>query len=233
MNKESGYETIIKLINFWDEYERTNDVVSFEAFGVWLSSETKKQAPKEAVKKQTRNEDLPEYLYYKNSLDKRMIFSDLISRIARYQEFYIRKFLGALPINTRLEYLFLYTIRLMGTANKTNVINLHLVDFSTGMDIIRRLVSQGFLTESVDNSDKRAKVLQITEEGEKILDEANQKINEEKNMFFSGFQENKWRKLLPVLEEINDFHNHIYLNHNEKNDAELMNLIASLKYLHK
>jgi DNA-binding PadR family transcriptional regulator len=121
----------------------------------------------------------------------------------------------------------------MGTAKKTNVINLHLVDFSSGMDIIRRLVSQGFITESVDNTDKRAKALQITKEGEKILEAATQKINEEKNMFFSGIQENKWRKLLPVLEEINDFHNHIYLNHNEKNDAELMNLVASLKYLHK
>jgi hypothetical protein len=39
--------------------------------------------------------------------------------------------------------------------------------------------------------------------------------------------------MLPVLKEIYDFHNNIYLKYNEKSHAELKNLVASLKYYYK
>jgi hypothetical protein len=38
---------------------------------------------------------------------------------------------------------------------------------------------------------------------------------------------------MPVLEEIHDFHNEVYLKYNDKSDAELINLVASLKYFYK
>ena len=43
--------------------------------------------------------------------------------------------------------------------------------------------------------------------------------------------ENKWKTLIPALEESHDFHNHIYLKYNSRTDAELLNLVYSLKHI--
>jgi hypothetical protein len=52
-------------------------------------------------------------------------------------------------------------------------------------------------------------------------------------MFFAAINENKWKKALPVIEEIDNFHNSIYSKHNNKPFTEICNLMDSLKYLYK
>ena len=160
-------------------------------------------------------------------------FLESISRISRYHEFYIRKFLVDLPINNRLEYLFLKTVRQMHQAKKTDLINIHLVEYTTGMDTIKRLINNGFLTETSGQKDKRVKLLEITEKGLDILVLADKKVSDEKNMFLACISMNKWKKAIPVLDEIDRFHNSIYIKHNEKPYAELLNLMDSLKHLHR
>jgi DNA-binding MarR family transcriptional regulator len=132
-----------------------------------------------------------------------------------------------------MEYLFLYTIHYTGSIRKTDIIQLHLVDFSTGMDIIKRLLKQGFITEKTDDSDKRTKLITLTEQGGNALQKTMKKADQERMMFFSAIDENKWKKILPVLEEIHDFHNDVYHRYHNKNEAELRNLIASLRYFYK
>lgn len=177
--------------------------------------------------------DLPIYLKYEQSLDQENHLLDLISRISRLHEFYIRKFLTNLPINTRLEFIFLYTIDLLGDASKTEVINVHLVEFTTGMDIIKRLINQGLIKESLNKSDRRSKLIHTTEEGKAVLNNSMRQMDTEKEMFLACLNANKWKKIISTLEELNSFHNNIYLKHNSKNDAELINLVASLKYLNR
>jgi len=174
-----------------------------------------------------------EHFEYLKNLDERTRFLEYISRIARLQEFYTRKFLSELTINNRTEYIFLNTIHLMSRARKTDLINIHMVEYTTGMDTIKRLISSGLIEEMQDESDKRAKLLVLSKKGKKVLDEANKKIDEEKNMFLSCISANKWKKTLAVLEEIDDFHNDIYLRYNDKTSSELLNLMASLKHLPK
>jgi len=84
-----------------------------------------------------------------------------------------------------------------------------------------------------DENDKRAKILTLTKKGKKTLEQSNIKITDERNMFLACISSNKWKKTLPVLEEINEFHNEIYINHYDKPSAELSNLMDSLKHLYK
>ena len=84
-----------------------------------------------------------------------------------------------------------------------------------------------------DENDKRAKLLTLTRKGKKTLEQSSVKIADERNMFLACISSNKWKKTLPVLEEINEFHNEIYINHYDKPSAELSNLMDSLKHLYK
>jgi hypothetical protein len=89
------------------------------------------------------------------------------------------------------------------------------------------------LLEVQDDNDKRVKLLKITEQGKSVLKNAEIRIVNEKMMFLACISPNKWRKTLPVLQEMDEFHNSVYLKHNNKPFAELLNLMDSLKYLHQ
>ncbi len=231
---ENRYKIIKQLIDLWETYEKEDDRLTLFDFAKWMVFRLQEEPElnKKIVLKKLSS-DLSQKSGYINKLDERAQFLEFISRIARLQDFYTRKFFIELPVNTRLEFLFLQTVNVMDKAKKTDLINIHLVEYTTGMDTIRRLVNNGLLKEMHDESDKRAKLLVLTEKGNDVLEQAKYKIEDERNMFLACISANKWKKALPVLREIDSFHYNIYLNHNDKPYTELLNLMDSLKHLYK
>ena len=232
---DGKYKVIKQLIDLWETYE---DEVSVEQnllnFSEWVVDQIKdKSIENTKFRRKLELHSHPETLTYLNKLEPSSRFQEYILRIARFEEFYIRKYLIDLPLNSRLEYLFLFTIDNLEKARKTDLINIHLVEYTTGMDTIRRLIKNELLTELPDEQDKRAKILTLTQEGEAILKKANKRIDEARNMFLACVSPNKWKKTLSVLNEIDEFHSNIYLNHYDKPFAEISNLMDSLKHLHK
>lgn len=228
------YQSLKKLIEFWEQYEEETDQPEMLEFSEWLNNRIKQNPGlnhKESRKK-VRNE-VPNNLLVLKTLDEPARFMEYTSRISRLHEFYTKKFLIELPINNRIEFLFLYTVNEKTTAKKTELINAHLLDYTTGMDTIKRMVNNGLLEEAPDETDKRAKLIGITPEGKKVLGQAQKRVNDEIQMFLACISMNKWKKTLSVFEEINDFHSEVYQTHNDKNAAEMANLMDSLKHLYK
>lgn len=229
----SKYNSIKRLIELWDAYEEETDQQELLEFAEWLTSKLKEKP--ELNIKHTRKmiKDEPQNSLLIKDMDEPTRFLEYTSRVSRLHDFYIKKFFNDLPINNRLEYLFLYSVNAKKEAKKTELINIHLVDYTTGMDTIKRLVNNKLLEETLDESDKRAKLLVITDEGKRLLEQAGKKITDEIQMFLSCISSNKWKKTLSVFEEINDFHSEIYRTHNDKTPAELLNLMDSLKHLYR
>ena len=65
---------------------------------------------------------------------------------------------------------------------RLEIINVHLVEFTTGMDIIKRLLNQGLITESLNESDKRSKLIHTTEEGKAVLNKSMRKMDAERDV---------------------------------------------------
>jgi DNA-binding MarR family transcriptional regulator len=228
------YTILKQLLDLWESFENEGQALNLLNFSEWMSNQLRhKPRLNKTVGYDKIKTGQPDRMTYVNGLDGPAHFLESISRISRYHEFYIRKFLVDLPINHRLEYLFLRTVRQMRQAKKTDLINIHLVDYTTGMDIIKRLIRSELITETTDKNDKRVKLLEITGKGSDILSRADKRVNDERNMFLSCISMNKWKKTMPVLEEISQFHNSVYLKHNDKPYAELLNLMDSLKHLHR
>ena len=136
-------------------------------------------------------------------------------------------------INTRLEFLFLQAVDMLEKAKKTDLINIYHLEYTTGMDTIRRLINNNLLYEIQDETDKRIKLLIMSDFGRVVYEQAKKRINDESTMFFTAISDNKWKKVLPALEEIDDFHNDVFQKHNNKPFAELSNLMGSLRHLHR
>jgi len=229
------YNTIKKIIDLWESYEEeTVEEHNLLNFSKWMMDQINEESI-ENIKLEPKVEKIAisESSQYIEKLDLKTRFQEYIFKIARFEEFYIRKYLVDLPINSRLEYTFLFTINRYKEARKTELINIHLVEYTTGMDTIRRLIKNGLLYELQDKKDKRAKLLKLTKHGQEILSKANNRIEESRNMFLACVSPNKWKKALPVLREIEEFHTDIYINHYDKPFAEISNLMDSLKHLYK
>jgi DNA-binding MarR family transcriptional regulator len=230
---KNNYVLLKQIIDFFEEYELEEKQLDLLGFSFWMISKLNLDLDsiKTATKKNTTTipQDYPGRINNNNKTS----FLESISRIARYHDFYIRKALQELNINSRLEFLFLQSVNNMDKAKKTDLINMHLLEYTTGMDTISRLIKNNIIFESQDPNDKRAKLLALTDKGISVLKQAENRINEENEMFFAAINENKWKKALPVIEEIDSFHNLIYSKHNDKPFAEICNLMDSLKYLHK
>jgi len=232
---ESKYKIIKQLIDLWEAYEKEEfEEHNLLKFSEWMTEQIKEKSIFNTKFETKYDQNLrSETELYLSKLEPKSQFQEYILRIARLEEFYIRKYLVDLPLNSRLEYLFLYTIEKISKARKTDLINIHLVEYTTGMDTIRRLVKNNFVKELPDTEDKRAKILMLTKEGYELLQKANSRMIEANNAFLACISPNKWKKTLPVLKEINEFHNNIYLKHYDKPFAEISNLMDSLKHLYK
>ncbi len=232
---EGKYKIIKQLIDLWEVYENEDfDEHNLLKFSEWMAEQIKEKSIANTKFETRYDQNLQsETELYLNKLEPKSQFQEYILRIARLEEFYIRKYLVDLPLNSRLEYLFLYTIDKINKARKTDLINIHLVEYTTGMDTIRRLVKNNFVKELPDPEDKRAKILILTKDGHELLKKANSRMIEANNAFLACISPNKWKKTLPVLKEINEFHNNIYLKHYDKPFAEISNLMDSLKHLYK
>lgn len=231
---KSKYQLAKTLINYLEEFENDSGDTNLYDFAEWLQYKLKHKSKHVPSRKNRFTEKLqPEFQNYIRSMNNKNQLLEYISRIARFQEFYSRRFFEDLLINSRLDFLFLHSINVFKNIKKTELINLHLVEYTTGMDTIKRLINQNLIKESTNDSDKRTKLLEITVKGKEVLNFASKRIDDKANMFFACINENKWKKLIPVLEEISNFHNEIYIKYNDKPFPELMNLMDSLKHYYK
>lgn len=231
---KNKYAILKQVIDLYEDYEQKEQYLDLLSFARWITDKlgeepelNRKVAPeKNAVA-------FPDEIPVTKKFNEKLRFLEAVSRIARYHEFYSRKALKDMVINTRLEFLFLQTVDMLEKAKKTDLINTYHLEYTTGMDTIRRLSNNGLLDEVPDESDKRAKLLILTKKGHEILAQANKRMSDENKMFLTAINDNKWKKAMQILEEIDEFHSTVYQNHGDKSFAELCNLMDSLKYLYK
>ncbi|WP_372949186.1 MarR family winged helix-turn-helix transcriptional regulator [Mariniphaga sp.] len=231
---KNKYAILKQVIDLYEDYEQNEKHLDLLSFARWITNKLDEEPELNRKVSQDKisgvfTDEVP----VTKKFDEKTRFLESVSRIARYHEFYSRKALKDLVINTRLEFLFLQTVDFMEKAKKTDLINIYHLEYTTGMDTIRRLTNNGLLDEVPDESDKRAKLLVLTKKGHEILALANKRMSDENKMFLTAINDNKWKKAMQILEEIDEFHSNVYQNHGDKPFAELCNLMDSLKYLYK
>jgi len=223
------YDNIQQLISYWQQFEETTGSSSFGEFCDWLSSslnENRKSGHGKSVQHANKSGEVVK----KNSdLSPHQQFMMLLSRLAKYQEFYIKRFFEGLPVNTLTEFNFLFSLNKNEALKKTDIIQLNLVEYTTGIDILKRLIRMNLVKEFRDELDKRNKRIKITSEGKRVLIEALLRINKLFEVFLGCVDHEQWQPVLPFLSEIDEFHNYVFTEHADKSYFELIHLIESQK----
>jgi len=206
------YQNIRQLIELWEAFENKTGNDDFTKFGKWLAQTN--VHVQESGGQETDIYETKQHLVF------------LLSRLSRLNEFYCKKFFEGLPINTLLEFSFLSSINKNNSFNKSDIIHMHMVEYSTGIDVLNRLIRLELVSEHKDGYDKRKKRIKMTSDGKRLLMEALIRIKRVQDLFFADISENELGKVLPVLDKMNRQHSKISMKQGETSYMDIFNTLT-------
>lgn len=203
----------VELVNRWHVYQQKHPNATLtDFFRYSLTEEEQRPALK--------GEDL----YSKMPPDARL--SRCIGRVYRFQSMYARKALSELDFKNLDDFLYLNTISRMGNPKKSEVIYENISEFSSGTEIIKRLIRLGLVKESEDTEDRRSKRLIVTPKGKKILMKCYEKMHEVSSMALSCLSRDDKELMFSLLLPVDILHTNLHEKIRNKNISEIKQEIA-------
>src|SRR5579862_2186935 len=120
--------SVIPLLKQWEIFTEENPKKDMYAFAKWLLTVRQEQNKETASPDEANNEA------------GSVRIAILITQLRAYLGIYVKPIVKTLGFTKEHEYNFLYQISRMGKPNKNDLSKENMVEFSTGRDIIRRLV---------------------------------------------------------------------------------------------
>lgn len=139
-----------------------------------------------------------------SDIDMELTF--LLIMQSKHYKMYCKEALVSTDINSPDEYSFLYHLSLVDSFRKMELINIHVLEAPSGIEVIKRLLKKNFIEEFDDKEDKRAKRVRITEKGRQETDNIEPQMKEVylKMAAQMSFKEKNY--FISFLRKINDYH---------------------------
>ncbi|RDI14561.1 MarR family winged helix-turn-helix transcriptional regulator [Flavobacterium sp. AG291] len=136
--------------------------------------------------------------------------STMLIHMSRYAKMYSKSAISDSSFSTQEDFIYLINLNAFGAMSKIELIKKNIQDKPTGMQIIGRLIKQGWVIQIDSDNDKRAKVISITEEGKKALDALMGKIRQATSIVSGNLSYLEKMELIRILNKLEDFHNPIF-----------------------
>ena len=134
----------------------------------------------------------------------------LIVHMNRYAKTYSKSAIFDTAFSTQEEFIYLIILRALGAMTKTELIKRNLQEKPVGMQIIQRLISQGWIQQSSSLQDKRSKVISITPQGIATLENNMVKIRQATKVVTGNLSDMEKMQLIKLLQKLDRFHQAIY-----------------------
>ncbi len=196
--------TLLKtLLPFIEEYEKEYGNTDIKEFSVFLKNNVwDYEQDKEII--------VDENIYRNYKTFPEVEFSTLITALYRFVKYYLKETFKPRKFKTLDEFGFLSTIFKEGSVLKNKLITMHLIEISSGSEIIKRLIRNGLVLEYPDSHDKRAKRVELTDLGKiEIIAAFNDMFNVAK-LFKGNLSRKEFMYSLEALNKLNLFHWHIF-----------------------
>lgn len=197
---KSSFDIIKDIVNWLEKYQKEEhtDELSLESFIFWLNSRLFSESYAEKSKQS------PEMLD--------MELSFLLVMQSRYYKTYAKRVLGESELTSPDGFSFLYHLSHTDSFRKMELIKMHHLEPPSGIEVLKRLLKKGFIAESDDAEDKRAKRISITEKGKKELQSIMPKMKEVFHLMTAELSLNEKLHSIGFLKQMNDFHSGIGKN---------------------
>ncbi len=182
--------SVVPLLEKWEAFTEQNPQKDIYEFAHWLLS--------------SRREEFKEPVAVREN-DNSSRVAILITRLQKYLALYIKPAIRELGFTKEHEYNFLYQVGKMTKPNKNDLSKENMVEFSTGRDIIRRLIAKNLIAEKTDPEDKRASLLALTPRGRKMLEKSFEMIGDSFTDFLGDLTTREQVNLISLLTRLNNY----------------------------
>lgn len=136
--------------------------------------------------------------------------STFIVHMNRYAKTYSKAAIHNSDFSTQEEFIYLINLKAFGSMTKMELIKKNIQEKAAGMQIITRLIKQGWIDQQNSESDKRSKVIQITEKGLQALDKQMNRIRQATKIVAGNLTYNEKMELIRLLHKLDTFHKPIF-----------------------
>ena len=191
---------VIDLVQQFDiQNERSKSYeTSVEGFKDWISSTTK-----------TNSIEL-DWEGKENGRSAESVINTLIVHLNRYAKSYSKSAIFGSNFSTQEDFTYLINLKAFGEMSKMDLIKKNVHEKPVGMQIINRLINQGWIEQRNSKIDKRSKVISISEAGLEALGNQMDKIRKATAIVTGNLSQNEKMELIRLLNKLDDFHRQIY-----------------------
>lgn len=185
--------SVIPLLEKWEIFSHANPKMDIYAFANWLLA-----GRREDVQIKQGHMDAEA----RGNAARAAI---LITKLQKYLGLYIKPAVTRLGFSREHEYNFLYQVSRMDKPTKNSLSKENMVEFSTGRDVIRRLIDRKLLKGKPDPEDKRAMLLTLTSLGKKTLEKSYEQISGSFTDFLGDLNSKEQSQLILLLSKMDRY----------------------------
>ncbi len=138
------------------------------------------------------------------------VINTLIVHLNRYAKTYSKAAIVGSDFRTQEEFIFLINLKAFGAMTKMELIKKNIYEKPAGIQIINRLILQGWVKQKDSKIDKRSKVIQITSKGLQALEKQMDKIRQATRIVTGDLNDTEKMELIRLLQKLDDFHKPIF-----------------------
>lgn len=205
------YGLVKKTVDLVEQFEFANinndypDTVA--GFKRWIADDQAKSA----------NIDIPEWEGKDKGRSPESVISTLLVHMSRFAKIYSRAAIAGSAFSTQEDFIYLINRKAFGEMTKMDLIKKNVHEKSAGILIISRLINNGWVVQQDSSTDKRTKIIKITNHGIEVLEQQMDKIREATKIVCGDLSETEKMQLINLLNKLNEFHIPIY---NKSNSVE-------------
>lgn len=138
------------------------------------------------------------------------VINTLIVHMNRYAKSYSKSAIHGSDFSTQEDFIYLITLKAFGAMSKMDLVKKNVHEKPAGMQIINRLIAQGWVNQITSDEDKRSKILHISQKGIEVLENQMGKIRQATEIVTGDLTRNEKMELIRLLNKLNAFHQPIY-----------------------
>lgn len=206
MDSRKTHRRIRALLAVWEEFDQIYQDGNLNEFGEWLIQGKIKPHPTPIETPTMKDPDanfsdkMGDYI--NSNLNVYIQSAIGITQLARQLRQRTKQVLAPLGFGSADEFHYMASLYHFKQATKTELIQAHNHEITTGTEIIRRLVKLGWLSEKPHHTDGRAKIVEITPDGISVLEAAFVQTSQNSIQLLSAISEEEVASLAQLLAKV-------------------------------
>lgn len=162
-----------------------------------------------------------------NGRSPESVINTFIVHMNRYAKTYSKSAIHNSEFTTQEDFIYLINLKAFGAMSKMELIKRNIQDKSVGMQIINRLIGRGWIAQENSLTDKRSKIIRLTDTGAGVLATHMDKIRDATNIVTGDLTHAEKMELIRLLSKLDRFHNPIFLQNVDS--AMLLNKVGEIR----